>query len=72
MAKETKEQRFKRVAQKRVQNLLKGISSLSQMANTKVYQWNKNQLNTIWTAIEKELADCKKSFEDPNSLVFKL
>ena len=72
MVKENKEQRFKRVAQKRVQNILKGLRSLSQMANTKVYQWNKEQLNAIWKAIENEITACKKSFQDPDFLVFKL
>ncbi|MCP4132397.1 MAG: hypothetical protein GY754_15605 [bacterium] len=70
--KETKEERFKRVAEKRVQNVLKSISSLSQLSNKKVYQWNSEQLEKIWSAIEAEIETCKKSFENPGSGVFKL
>jgi DNA repair photolyase len=72
MAEETREERFKRVAEKRVQNIINGLRSLSQMANRRVYHWNNDQLKTIWAAIEKEIGNCKKSFEDPDSMVFRL
>lgn len=72
MDKETKDQRFKRVAEKRVQNVIKSIRSLSQLANNKVYRWNNDQLKKVWGAIEKEINDGKKCFEDPDSGVFKL
>ena len=70
--KETKEQRFKRIAEKRVQNVIKSIKSLSQLANTKIYKWNNDQLEKIWKAIEKEIDNCKKIFKDPDSDLFKL
>ena len=72
MTNESNEERFKRVAEKRVRNVIKGIRSLSQLTNKKVYQWNNDQLKKIWTAIEKEINNCKKSFEEPDSDVFKL
>lgn len=72
MAKETKEERFKRVGEKRVQNVLKSLRSLAQLSNKKVYQWNNKQLEKIWSAIEEETNNCKKSFQDPNSGTFKL
>ena len=72
MEKETKQQRFKRVAEKRVQNIISGIKSLSQCANSRIYTWDDSQLNKIWNAIDAELTLCKKSFSDPDSSIFKL
>ena len=72
MQKESKEDRFKRVAEKRVQNIIKSIRGLSQLTNKKVYKWNITQLTKIWNAVEAEVELCKKSFEEPNSDVFKL
>jgi len=70
--KERKEDRFKRVAEKRVQNILKSIQNLSQLTNKKAYQWNEEQLNKIWSAIEDELTKCKDQFNNPESIKFKL
>jgi hypothetical protein len=72
MVKETREQRFKRVAEKRVQNILKGIQSLSQCANNKIYTWDKTQLQKIWDAIDHELRLCKESFSNPEARIFRL
>jgi hypothetical protein len=71
MKKESKEERFVRVAEKRVQNVLNSIRSLSQLANKKVYEWDNKQLESVFEAIEKELAHCKMNFEDPDSKIFK-
>ena len=72
MAHETKDQRFKRVAEKRVQNIIRSIRSFSQLANTKTYEWNNEQLSKIWRAVDQEIENCKKSFENPDSSLFKL
>ena len=72
MPKETNAERFKRVGEKRVQSIINSIRSLSQLANKRIYEWNNDQLNKIWKAIDKEIADCKNSFKDPDSAVFKL
>jgi hypothetical protein len=72
MEKETKDERFKRVAEKRVRNILKAIRSLSQCANNRIYTWDEKQLKKIWSAIEHELSLCKESFSDPEAGVFRL
>jgi hypothetical protein len=72
MKNESKEERFKRVAEKRVQNIIKSIRSLSQLANSKIYDWNSEQLKKIWSATEKEINNCKKHFENPGSDIFTL
>lgn len=72
MEKETKQQRFKRVVEKRVQNILNGIKSLSQCANQKIYAWDDEQLQKIWDAIDRELTLCKESFHNPEGRAFRL
>ena len=61
---ETKEERFKRIAEKRVQRVLDSLRSLSQCSNKRMYDWNEGQLKKIWNAIEKSLKSCKEKFEE--------
>jgi hypothetical protein len=72
MSKETKNERFKRVAEKRVQNVIMGIRSLAQLSNKQVYEWEAKQLDRIWKALELEIDNCKNSFIHPESKIFKL
>ena len=69
---ETKEGRFKRVVQKRVQNTLDSLRRLSQCANKRMYQWDENQLDKIFTTIDKELENCKISFKNADPQEFQL
>ena len=69
---ETKKDRFKRVGEKRVQNVLESLRKLSQCSNGKLYEWEEKQLSKIWNVIEKDLEKCKNSFSDPGSKLFKL
>ena len=69
---ETKEKRFKRIAEKRVHRVLDSIRSLSQCSNKRMYRWNEEQLNKIWESVEKELKKCKESFENAEPEMFKL
>ena len=61
---ETKEERFKRVGEKRIQRVLDSIRSLTHCSNKRMYKWNDKQLKKIWAAIDKELKECKESFEN--------
>ena len=69
---ETKEQRFTRIATRRVQRVLDSIRGLSQCANKRMYRWNGEQLDKIWKTIEKELAGCKNRFEQAEPEEFAL
>lgn len=69
---ETKEARFKRIAEKRVQRVLDSIRSLSNCSNRRMYKWNNEQLKKIWDAIDKELKICKASFEESITEEFRL
>ena len=69
---ETKEQRFKRVAEKRVRTVLDSIRKLSQCANRRMYEWNDEHLKKIWGAIDREIKECKERFESRQSEQFTL
>lgn len=69
---ETKEERFKRIAEKRVQRVLDSLRSLAQCSNKRMYQWNDEQLMKIWTAIDGELKKCKESYQNAEPKEFKL
>jgi hypothetical protein len=69
---ESKEERFRRVAQKRVQNVLDSLRRLSQCANKRMYSWNDDQLTKIWSAIDHELKSCKEGFETAEPEQFRL
>ena len=69
---ETKELRFKRIAERRVQRVLDSIISLSQCSNRRMYAWNDDQLKRIWAVIDGELDKCQKSFQDSKPEAFKL
>lgn len=69
---ETKEERFKRVVQKRVQNVLDSLRRLSQCSNKRMYRWDDEQLSKIWSAIDKELKSCKEGFANAEPEQFRL
>ena len=52
---ELKKDRFKRVASRRVDNILKSIRSLSKCSNTNNYEYNEEDLNKMVKAIKEEL-----------------
>ena len=68
----TKEQRFKRIVEKRVQRVLDSIRSLSNCSNKRMYEWNDEQLQKIWSAIDRELANCRASFKNAKPEEFRL
>ncbi|MFC1490918.1 hypothetical protein ACFL6K_06880 [Candidatus Latescibacterota bacterium] len=68
----TKEERFKRIAERRVQRVLDSLRGLSQCSNKRMYEWDDNQLKKIWAAIEKELSKSKACFENARPEEFHL
>ena len=69
---ETKEQRFQRIAERRVQRVLDSLRSLSQTSNKRMYKWKDDQMKKIWFVIERELKACKASFEEDEEKDFRL
>ncbi len=70
--KETKEDRFKRVAEYRVNKLLDNIRLISNCSNKRMYQWDDAQLRKIWSVIDNELRSCKNQFKTKKGNSFKL
>ena len=69
---ESKQDRFLRVAEKRVQRVLQNIQALSKCSNKRMYSWNETQVKKIWRAIDEELKRCKLSYTDGNAAHFRL
>lgn len=69
---ETKETRFKRIVEKRVQRVIDSLRSLSQCSNKRMYNWNNEQLKKIWSAVDSAVKSCKESFEKAEPEEFKL
>ena len=60
--KETKQERFVRVAEMRTQKILDDLHSLSKCAAPAVYEYTEEQLQKIYKAIENGLQDVKDTF----------
>ncbi|GAI75525.1 unnamed protein product [marine sediment metagenome] len=69
---ETKEQRFKRVAERRVQRVLDSLRSLSQCSNKRMYNWDEKQLKKIWDAIDYAFKSCQENFKNAEPEEFQL
>lgn len=50
-----KNERFKRIASKRVDNIIKNIRSLSNCSNTNNYQYSEEDINKMTRAIKEEV-----------------
>lgn len=59
-----KSQRFRRLGEKRVTNLIKHIRLIGNLANKNNYSYSENEVKQIFTAIESELELAKKKFEN--------
>lgn len=60
--KETKQERFVRVAEMRTQKILDALHSLGKCAAPAVYDYTDEQLKRIYEAIENGLQDVKDTF----------
>ena len=63
-SKESKRERFIRIAEQRTQDVLDKLDSLAKTANPAVYEWEDDQVEKIITAIEEKVLAVKKSFDN--------
>ena len=68
---ETKKEKFIRLAEKRVNNALKQISLVGNLANKNFYDYDKNQVSKILRALKDEIAKIEKEFDNYNSSINK-
>ena len=64
--KETKEEKFIRLAEARVNKILSMIRLLGNLSSTGFYQYNRDQVEQIFTAIQLELIKNKMRFLQPH------
>jgi len=70
--KETKQERFKRVGTKRTNEVLEKIRILGNCANKSTYAFTEEEVNKIFTEIEKQLKMTKFKFLSERRERFKL
>ena len=61
---EEKHNRFVRVAAHRTQQVLDRLRLLAKCANRAVYQYNDDEVRRIFEAIEEEVAEARRGFEN--------
>ncbi len=64
---ETKEARFRRLAEKRVNVILDRLRLLGQLSDRKNYEYTDEQVAKIFRAIEKEIKATKEKFRNGSS-----
>ena len=62
MDKETKNQRFKRVVTKRTNDIIEKIRILGNCSNRSTYEYSTDEVDKIFSAIEKQLKLAKLKF----------
>ena len=60
---ESKENKFKRIAEARVNKILEQISILRNCSNTQVYDYSESQVIKIFKALDEELRITKLAFQ---------
>lgn len=69
---ETREQRFKRLAEKRTEKVLNAIRVLANCSNKSSYAYTEDAVNKIFRTIEEELKTAKGKFRISKSKKFTL
>lgn len=59
---ETKREKFVRLAEKRMDNALKSISLVENLANPNVYEYSKEDSNKIVKALKDAVAELERSY----------
>ena len=60
--KKSKEDRFKRIATKRTNDILNKLRILGNCSNKSAYKYSEDDINKIFRAIDLELKNCKSKF----------
>ena len=64
--------RFKELAEARTNNIIKGVRILSHCSNKKLYEYNQEEIEKIFTAINTEIIEAKIKFQDIKKKRFNL
>jgi len=69
---ETKAERFKRLASLRTNEVLRRLKVLGNCANRSAYEYSEEEVNKIFSAIERKLKEVKAKFHFLKEKEFKL
>ena len=61
-AEQSREDRFKRIASNRTNDILDRIRILGNCSNKSTYKYSEDEVNKIFRAIDQELKNCKAKF----------
>ena len=69
---EVREERFKRLAEYRTNEVLKRLKVLGNCANRSAYDYTEEEINKIFSEIERKVRETKSKFHFPKEKEFKL
>ncbi len=64
---ESKRERFVRIAERRVNNILINLDSLGNCSNTRNYEYNNEDIRKIFMEIDKKIRETKLKYDDTTS-----
>lgn len=64
MTKETREEKFRRLAESRVNKIIDGLRLLGHLSNKGNYTYTDQQVDTIFKALQRELNSIKAKFSE--------
>ncbi len=69
---ETPEQRFKRIAEVRTNAVLDRLRILGNLSNRQMYSYTEEDINKIFSAINKQIKEVRAKFDSKKEKKFKL
>ncbi len=70
---ENKKQKFERLANTRINKILKQLDLIGNLSNTSVYEYSENEANQIIAVLDKKVGELKAKFlYNPTAKHFKL
>ena len=69
---ESPEDRFKRLATQRTNAVLEKLRILGNLANRQVYKYTEDEIDRIFSTIERQVKEIRASFHFPNEEKFRL
>tara|TARA_Y100000389_G_C17071298_1_gene322107 strand:- start:85 stop:297 length:213 start_codon:yes stop_codon:yes gene_type:complete len=69
---ESKNNKFKRLANKRVPAAIEKLELVKNLSNTNNYEYSKDEVDKIMKALTSSLNEVKKSFDEKNTPKFEI
>lgn len=69
---DNKRERFKRLATSRTNGVLQAIKVLGNCSNRSAYEYTEDEINKIFSEIDRKVKETKSKFHFPKNKIFKL